>query len=76
MKLTKKYIWDYDAKKLNLKNPKVLKWYLERKISHGDWSVIDKKTLKNYLPKLEIDPYLKKILGDFIKNAETKKYTK
>ena len=66
MNLTKKYIWDYDVKKLNLKNPKALKWYLERKIQYGDWKVIDKKTLKKYLPTLKINPHLKKILNNFI----------
>lgn len=67
MKLTDKYIWDYDIKKLDLSNPNVLIWYLERKIEHGDWEVLDKKTLKEYLPKLKINPYLKQILRNFLK---------
>lgn len=67
MKLTKNYIWDYDIKKLDLSNPKVLKWYLQRKIEYGDWAALDKKTLKKYLPKLRINPYLKEILRKFLK---------
>jgi len=67
MKLTKKYIWDYDVKSLDLKKPSVLIWYLERKIRYGDWEVLDRKILKEYLPKLKINPYLKKILQGFLK---------
>lgn len=67
MKLTKKYIWDYDVKNLDLKKPEVLLWYLQRKIEYGDWEVLDKETLKKYLPKLKIDPYLKEILRNFLK---------
>ena len=67
MKLTRKYIWDYDVKNLDLSNSSVLIWYLERKIEYGDWEVLDRKTLKKYLPKLNINPYLKKILKDFLK---------
>lgn len=70
MKITKKYIWDYDIKKLNFKQQEVLLWYLKRKIECGDWGVLDRKTLKKYLPKLEINPYLKQILREFLrKNA-------
>jgi len=56
MKLTEKYIWDYDVKKLDLSNPEVLIWYLERKIEYGDWESLDRKTLKKYLPRLKINP--------------------
>ncbi|MBU1778498.1 hypothetical protein KJ992_02460 [Patescibacteria group bacterium] len=68
MKLTQKYIWDYDVKKLDLKKQDTLFWYLKRKIEHADWSVLDKKTLKQYLPKLDINIYLKQILKNFLKN--------
>ena len=67
MKLTDNYIWDYDVKKMNLSNPRVLLWYLQRKIEYGDWEAVDKKTLKRYLPKLRINPYLKQILRIFLK---------
>ena len=67
MKITKDYIWDYDVKNLDLLKPEVLLWYLKRKIEHGDWETLDKKTLKEHLPKLKINPYLKKILRDFLR---------
>ncbi len=67
MKANNRYIWDYDVNKLDLKNPKVLIWYLERKITYGDWESLDKKSLKKYLPKLKIDSYLKHILSNFLK---------
>lgn len=70
MKLTEKYIWDYDVKKMDLSNPKVLIWYLQRKIECGDWEVLDRKTLKNYLPKLKINLYLKQILKNFLKKHD------
>lgn len=66
MKKTKKYIWDYDIKSLNLENKKTLLWYLKRKIEYGDWESLDRRTLKKYLPQLKIDPYLKNILKDFL----------
>jgi len=66
VKLNNKYIWDYDIKSLDLSNPKVLVWYLERKITHGDWESLDKITLRKYLPKLKINPYLKNILKKFV----------
>jgi len=71
MKLTKDYIWDYDVKKLDLKKPEILLWYLKRKIECGDWEVLDQKTLKKYLPRLKINPYLKQILREYLrKNAQ------
>lgn len=72
MKLTDKYIWDYDVKNLDLSNPRVLVWYLQRKIEYGDWEVIDKKTLKKYLPKLKINPYLKNILRKYLNERISK----
>jgi len=68
MRLTKDYIWDYDVKKLDLEKPEVLLWYLKRKIECGDWEVLDRKTLKKYLPKLKINSYLKQILKEYLKN--------
>lgn len=62
MKKTKTGIWDYDYKSLDLNNPIVLKWYLERKIQVGDWQSLDQKTIIKYLPKLNINPYVKKVL--------------
>jgi len=67
MRLTKKYIWDYDIRNLDLSDPKVLIWYLQRKIEYGDWEAIDKRTLKKYLSRLKINPYLKEILKNYCK---------
>jgi len=46
MKIDQKYIWDYDIKSLDLKNPEVLKWYLSRKINFGDWRSLDSKIIR------------------------------
>jgi len=71
IRVTPDYIWDYRVKNLDLSNPNVLRWYLKRKIEHGDWEALDRGTLKKYLPKLKINPYLKQILqrgmGTFLK---------
>jgi hypothetical protein len=68
MEINDKYIWDYDIKKMDFENPRVLIWYLERKITHGDWESLDRKTLNKYLPKLKINHHLKNILKSFVKN--------
>ncbi len=70
MKLTQDYIWDYDIKKIDLEKPDILRWYLKRKIEHGDWAVLDKKTLKEYLPQLKINRYLKRILQAFLNDSK------
>jgi hypothetical protein len=44
MKLSRKYIWDYEIKKSDLKKPGFLKWYLERKIEYGDWEALDRRS--------------------------------
>jgi hypothetical protein len=66
MKKNKNYIWDYDMKNLDLSKKEAILWYLKRKIEHGDWQALDRKTLKKYLPKLKIDRYLKEILISFL----------
>ncbi len=65
--MTEEYIWDYDVKSLDLSDPRTLRWYLKRKIEHGNWGALDRKTLRQHLPKLKIDPYLKRILWNFLK---------
>lgn len=69
MKRNGKFIWDYDFSKMNFDDPEVMKWYLKRKIDFGDWNAIDAETLKIYLPELDIDPSVKKLLTRFLKNA-------
>lgn len=68
MKITRKekqVFWDYDLNKMDLTNPKVLIWFLSRKVKFGDLSGIKKPTLKKYLPKLEISPSLRQLLNNF-----------
>ncbi len=65
----KAIFWDYDIKKMDLNNPKVKKWYLERKLKFGDFSGISKKDLKKYLPRLKIDSSMKELLKNFLKKS-------
>ena len=62
-----KIIWDYDARKMDLSNPKVKIWYLNRKLLFGDLWGLTKADLKKYLPKLKINPSLKELLGNYLK---------
>lgn len=66
--MDKKYIWDYEVKALDLRNPAVLCWYLTRKINFGDYKSIDSKILEANLSKLDIDPTLKKMIKKFYVN--------
>lgn len=73
MRKTKIGIWDYDIKSLDLDNPMVLKWYLERKINVGDWQSLDQKTIAKNLLNLNINPYVKKVLTASLAKTKTKK---
>jgi len=66
IKKSQKGIWETDVKTINLSNPKVLKWYLERKIEVGDWGAFDRMTLARMLGKLSIDIRVKSLLRDFL----------
>jgi hypothetical protein len=66
MRKTQRGLWETDVRSLDLKQPDVLKWYVERKINIGDWTALDQKTLAAVLPKVKIDPYLRQILEEFI----------
>lgn len=66
IKKSQKGIWETDVKTLNLSNPKVLKWYLERKIAVGDWGALDRTTLAPMLSKLSIDVRIKALIKDFL----------
>ena len=65
----KQIFWDYDLNKMDLSNPKIMIWYLSRKIRFGDLSGITKAQLKKYLPELDISPSLKQLLKIYL-NAE------
>ena len=69
MKITKKekqIFWDYDLNKMDLSNPKIMTWYLSRKIRFGDLIGIKKPVLKKYLSKLDISPSLKELLKNYL----------
>lgn len=63
----KAIFWDYDLNKIDLKNPKIKLWYLNRKLQFGDFSGIKKSDLKKYLPDLTIDSSLKELLQNYLK---------
>lgn len=65
---SQKGIWETDVKTINLSNPKVLKWYLERKIEVGDWRALDRSTLIRMLRKLSIDIHVKTLIKDFFRS--------
>ncbi len=74
MKQAKKYIksssfWDYKIEKRALKNEKVKKFWLARKINMADWQGIKKKDLEKYLPELDIRPEMKNLLTLFLEHA-------
>jgi len=62
----KAIFWDYDLKKADLKNPKILLWYLNRKLKFGDLAGIKKVDLKKYFSKLEINSSLKELLQNYL----------
>lgn len=67
-KQTYKIFWDYDVRKMDLGNPKVKIWYLNRKLLFGDLFGLKKKDLKKYLPKLDINPSLRELLQNYLKS--------
>lgn len=69
LRKSQKGIWETDVKTINLSNPKVLKWYLERKIEVGDWKALDRQTLSRMLGKLSIDARLKELLQSFLRDT-------
>lgn len=64
-----KIIWDYDVRKMDLSNPKVKIWYLNRKLRFGDLLGLTKTDLKKYLPKLDINSSLKELLRNYLKTS-------
>ena len=72
MKADKKFIWDYDTKTLDLKNPMTLCWYLSRKVNFGDFKAIDSALLEKNLSKLDIDPTLKTMIKRYYAGKRAK----
>jgi hypothetical protein len=58
--------WDYDIRKIDLGNPKILLWYLNRKLKFGDLSGLKKTDLKKYFSKLDINYSLKEMLRNYL----------
>jgi len=65
--INKKIFWDYDVEKIDLNNPKVKIWYLNRRLQFGDLLGLRKTDLKKYLPKLDINPSLRELLQNYLK---------
>lgn len=63
-------IWETDVQTLDLKNPAVLRWYVERKIQAADWGALDRATVAELLPKLKLEPGLRSVLQSFFKSYE------
>lgn len=66
LRKSQKGIWETNVKTINLSNPKVLKWYVERKIEVGDWKALDRSTLAHMLGKISIDTHVKVLIRDFL----------
>ena len=62
----KTIFWDYNIKKMDLGNPEVKIWYLNRKLKFGDLSDLKKTDLKKYLSKLNIDSSLRELLRNYL----------
>jgi len=60
-------VWETDVQTLDLKNPSVLRWYVERKIQAADWGALDRATVAKLLPELKLEPGLRAVLQDFLK---------
>ena len=70
VKLKDKSIWDYKVDRKDLKDPQVLKWYLERKAQMADWQGLNKQLLLKNLNKLNISPYRKKAIKLYFANEK------
>ena len=70
MKLVDKTIWDYDIEAKNIKNPRILRWFLERKINSGSWENIRAVDLKKYYAGLTIELELKNLLRLYFKHEQ------
>ena len=55
-------IWDYDISSANFADPWVMRWYLSRRINHADWKGLRRADIKKHLPRLDIEPGMKKFL--------------
>ena len=63
-------IWESDVRDLDLKKPDVLRFYVERKINVGDWAALDRQTVEQLLPELDLVPALHFLLQDFLQREK------
>ncbi|TSC95525.1 MAG: hypothetical protein Athens101410_479 [Parcubacteria group bacterium Athens1014_10] len=68
MMKNKTIFWDYNLNNLDLKNPHVKTWLLNRKLKFGDLSDISKKDLKKFLSVLKIENSIKELLQNYLKS--------
>lgn len=66
IKKEKQIFWDYDLNRMDLSNPKIMIWYLNRKLRFGDLSGITKRDLRKHLPKLDISHSLRELLKNYL----------
>ena len=55
-------VWDYDIRTADFSDPRVMRWYLSRRINWGDWKGLRKADIKNQLPHLAITKGMKRFL--------------
>lgn len=61
------YNWSTDQKELQKNKEKYAIWKLEQMVNFGlGGKKLDRKELKKYLPKVNIDPYRRKLLELFL----------
>lgn len=61
------YNWSTDQKELKKESEKYAIWKLEQMVNFGlNGDKIDKKELKKYWPKLNLDPHRRRLLEVFL----------
>lgn len=65
LRKTQRGIWEANVRTLDLKNPRVLKWYMEKKIHAGEWQALGREDLRRMLPELKMDPAIGALLKRF-----------
>lgn len=63
----KAIFWDYNLAQADLSDPQVKLWYLNRKLQFGDLTGLKKSDLKKNLSRLNINPSLKELLKNFLR---------
>jgi len=58
--------WDYNTEKMDLNNPSVKIWLLNRQLQFGNLSGIKKEDLRKYFTSLKIDSSFKELLRNYL----------